>query len=71
VPITFLSKYNPDQFEILGITQRTDDPYKTKKYSSSELPNANDLNARGVLIINGIHRSVYARILIRHRKRSK
>jgi hypothetical protein len=71
VPISFLDKYNPGQFELLGITERTDDPYKTKKYSTADLPNANDLNARGVLIVDGVHRSVYARILIRHRKPAK
>jgi hypothetical protein len=34
VPITFLSKYNPDQFEILGITKTWDDDsgLKTKFY---------------------------------------
>ena len=34
VPITFLDKYNPDQFEILGITQRGchDEKLETKKY---------------------------------------
>lgn len=34
VPITFLSKYNPDQFEILGITKTWDDNsgLKTKVY---------------------------------------
>lgn len=34
VPITFLDKYNPDQFEVLGITQSWDDPagLKTKQY---------------------------------------
>lgn len=34
VPITFLSKYNPDQFEILGITKTWDDArgLKTKTY---------------------------------------
>lgn len=68
VPISFLSKYNPDQFEILGITERTDDPYKTKKYTREEYSNANDLNARGVIITDGKPRSVYARILIRHMK---
>lgn len=67
VPITFLDKYNPDQFELLGITQRNDDPYKIKKYSTLEYPNANDLNARGVLIVNGKPKSIYARILIRNK----
>ena len=65
VPITFLDKYNPEQFEILGITQRNDDPYKIKHYTVDEYKNANDLNARGVLIINGAPKSIYARILIR------
>lgn len=65
VPISFLDKYCPEQFEIIGITQRNDDPYKTKKYTTKEYSNANDLNARGVIIINGKPKSMYARILIR------
>ena len=68
VPITFMDKYNPDQFEILGITQRNDDPYKIKKYTIAEYSNANDLNARGVLIVNGKPKSIYARILIRRKR---
>ena len=71
VPISFLDKYNPEQFEILGITQRNDDPYKTKQYTTSEYPNANDLNARGVIIIDGKPKSMYARGLIKHRKPAK
>lgn len=67
VPISFLDKYNPDQFEILGITQRNDDPYKLKRYSTKDYANANDLNARATLLIDGVLRSVYARILLRHR----
>ena len=68
VPITFLDKYNPEQFEILGITQRNDDPYKIKKYTTEEYKNANDLNARAVLIINGTPKTMYARILIRRKQ---
>jgi hypothetical protein len=67
VPVSFLEKYSPDQFEILGVTQRNDDPYKIKRYSTKEYPNANDLNARGVKIVDGKPKAVYARILIRHR----
>lgn len=67
VPITFLDKYNPEQFEILGITQRNDDPYKTKYYTVDEYKNANDLNARSVLIIDGKPKSMYARVLIRRK----
>ncbi|MDD5952019.1 MAG: adenine-specific methyltransferase EcoRI family protein [Bacteroidales bacterium] len=65
VPITFLDKYCPEQFEIMGITQRNDDPYKIKQYSVQEYKNANDLNARGVIMIDGKPKSIYARILIR------
>ena len=65
VPISFLDKYCPEQFDILGVTQRNNDPYKLKKYSTKQYANANDLNARGVIIINGVPKSMYARILIR------
>jgi hypothetical protein len=70
VPISFLEKYSPEQFEILGITQRNDDPYKTKRFTSSEYKNANDLNARAVVMVDGKPKSVYARILIRHKSRN-
>lgn len=69
VPISFLDKYCPEQFEILGVTQRNDDPYKIKKYSVKEYKNANDLNARGVIVINGIPKSMYVRILIRKKQK--
>jgi hypothetical protein len=65
VPISFLDKYSPEQFEILGITQRNDDPYKTKQYTKAEYSNANDLNARGVIIVNGIPKAMYARVIIK------
>lgn len=68
VPITFLDKYSPEQFEILGVTQRNDDPYKTKYYTKEEYANANDLNARGVIIIDGKPKSMYARVLIRKKQ---
>ena len=34
-PITFLDKYNPEQFEIIGLTQRGchDESLETKKYN--------------------------------------
>ena len=45
VPISFLSKYNPDQFEILGITKTWDDNagLKTKLY-----PQQSQVSAEGV-----------------------
>jgi len=69
VPISFLNKYSPEQFEILGITQRNDDPYKIKNYTTADYPNANDLNARGVIIINGKPKAMYARVLIKRKKK--
>ena len=68
VPITFMDKYNPDQFEVLGITQRNDDPYKTKRYTKADYPNANDLNARGIIITDGKPKAIYARILIKNKR---
>ena len=68
VPTSFLDKYCPEQFELLGITQRNDDPYKTKKYTVAEYKNANDLNARGVIMVDGLPKPMYARILIRKKQ---
>ena len=66
VPITFLDKYNPNQFEILGITDRDNNSgLKTKEYSLADLPNAGDLNRRGVIRIGGQHKPTYVRLLIR------
>lgn len=65
VPITFLDSYRPDDFQILGITQRNDDPYKLKRYTTKEYKNANDLNARGTVVVDGTPISIYPRILIR------
>ncbi len=79
VPISFLDKYNPDQFEILGMCEN-EDLYnlKSKKYSTVECKTAYldkfgkkgtyDLNASGVIIQNGLMEKVYQRVLIRHRK---
>jgi len=77
VPISFLDKYNPDQFEIVGTTESNDpdNAYRTRVYTSQECrdayrarfgkPGVYDLNASGV--VDGV--KVYKRILIRHRAR--
>lgn len=79
VPISFLDKYSPEQFEILGMCEN-EDLYrmKTKKYTTAECKQAYldkfgkkgtyDLNASGVIIRNGLHEKVYQRVLIKHRK---
>ena len=65
VPISFLDKYCPEQFELLGVTQRNDDPYKIKKYTTNEYKNANDLNARAAILVDDVPKSLFPRILIR------
>ena len=78
VPITFMDKYSPEQFEILGMCEN-EDLYglKTRMYNREECQRAYlvkfgkkgtyDLNASGVLTIKGIQEKVYQRILIRRR----
>jgi hypothetical protein len=69
VPITFLDKYNPEQFEILGITDRDNNSgVKTKEYTEADVPNFGDLNRRGVIRIGNEYKPTYARLLIRHRR---
>lgn len=71
VPITFLDKYNPEQFKILGITDRDNNSgLKTKEYTEEDVPNPGDLNRRGVIRIGKEYKSTYARLLIIKRRRS-
>ena len=69
VPVTFLDKYNPNQFEILGITDR--DPknkYRAKMYTKNDSPKYNDLNRRAAIKVNGELKPTYARLLIKLKK---
>lgn len=79
VPISFLDKYSPEQFEIIGMCKNINlYDQKTKNYSTLECKQAYfdkfgkkgvyDLNASGVLMQNNILEKVYQRILIKHRK---
>ena len=77
VPISFLDKYNPEQFEIVGTTESNDrnNACRTRVYTSQECRAAYekrfgkagvyDLNASGV--VNGV--KVFKRVLIRRRAR--
>ncbi len=66
VPTTFLDKYCPDQFEILGITDRGNQyGLKTKEYTQIDTPLYGDLNRRGAIIVDGQLKSTFARLLIR------
>ena len=65
VPITFLDKYNPEQFRILGLTCRRYSPeYIIKTYTKEDAKNFNDLNGASVLLIDGEYKMTYARVLI-------
>lgn len=75
VPVTFLDKFNPNQFEIVGMCENLDlYGLKTRVYTAEECRNryfelfgkkgVYDLNASGV--ING--KKVYLRLLIKKRK---
>ena len=78
VPITYLNKYCPEQYEIVGMCEN-EDLYncKTRVYSTQECKSAYfdkfgkkgtyDLNASGVILTNGIREKVYQRILIKKR----
>lgn len=69
VPITFTLDYNPNQFEILGITDRGNEwGLKTKEYRKSEHYNASDLNRRSVLKIGETYKMQFPRILIRRKQ---
>ena len=69
VPISFLDKHSPEQFEIIGMAKRGagDPALKTRVYTAEDYSNYSDLNAGPVIIENGTPRNTYPRILIRHR----
>lgn len=82
VPISFLDKYSPEQFEIVGMCENSDlYGLKTKVFSSSECkaaylakfgkPGTYDLNASGVIFRNNQLEKVYQRVLIKKRGETK
>ncbi len=59
VPITFLDKYNPNQFEILGITDRGNVyGLTTKTYTSNDADNFSDLNRRAAYYTNVVNDTI-------------
>lgn len=67
VPISFLDKYSPEQFQILDTTERWSE-MRAKKYSKEEYSLANDLNATWVVLTDKGPIKGYKRILIRRKK---
>ena len=78
VPITFLDKYNPDQFEIIGLGISNSgieigvQPYKEehKKYRK-EVQKRGAVDGDLYMMKNGIVDVPYARIIIRNKKVQK
>lgn len=78
VPITFVDKYNPDQFQIIGLGISNSGleigvkPYKEehKKYRK-EVQKRGAVNGDLYMMKNGIVEVPYARILIKNRKPQK
>ena len=79
VPSSFLDKYCPEQFEIMGMCENIDlYALKTKVYTTAECKQAYfakfgkkgtyDMNASGVIVKNGLQEKTYQRIFIRHKK---
>ena len=70
VPVSILDKYSPQQFEILGITDR-ENLYglRTKVYTKKDSPKYGDLNRRGAIKIGNEYIPTYARILIKHKEK--
>ena len=68
VPISFLDKYCPEQFEIVGMAKRGagDPTLKSKVYTKEDYPNYSDLNATPTIKdAKGVLHNTYPRILIR------
>jgi hypothetical protein len=61
VPVTFLTKYNPDQFEIVGTSDRGGDGQIDHLYEEHD--------RRDAPVINGV--GVYKRLFIRNRHPSR
>ncbi len=78
VPITFLDRYNPDQFEIVGTLESSDpdNPARTKWYTAEDQKAAyfRRFGRKGTIPLNmsGVVKDVkvFKRILIRRRKSS-
>lgn len=69
VPISWLDKYCPEQFEIVGITERGDEyGLRSKVYTKKDSPKYSDWNCGATIHKDGKIQPVYARILIRKKK---
>lgn len=71
VPITFMDKYSPEQFEIVGINTNDKENLwgvKTRTYTPDDAKNYTILNAASVLKKGSKLKAMYARVLIRRKR---
>lgn len=70
VPISFMDKYCPEQFEIIGMAKRGagDPALKSKIYTINDYSNYSDLNATPTIWVSGKLKNTYPRILIRKKQ---
>ena len=68
VPISFMDRYDPDRFELIGLATRWSTPQLITKTYDRRSPNLRQLNAGVVLNEDGKLRPLFARILIRNKK---
>lgn len=71
VPISWVDKYCPEQFEIIGMAKRGagDPALRSRVYTKQEYTNYSDLNAGPTIMDEqGQLRNTYPRILIRKKK---
>ncbi len=68
VPITFLDKYNPDQFQIVGISTQLAEPMSRYAAKEDYAKNGKVVGGTGKLFVplgNGKHEGVYERIIVK------
>jgi hypothetical protein len=68
VPISFLDKYNPDQFEILGSSGELGKPMSGMADKGTYVQGGPSFYIANT---DGTYTRLYKRIVIRHRRRSK
>lgn len=71
VPITFMDKYNPEQFEIIGMPDRGEDMtgLRTKLYTAQDTKKYSDFNrATTIRLTDGTLINTYRRIFIRPKR---
>lgn len=67
VPLSFMDKYCPEQFEIVGITESGNNvAFKTKIYTKEDAENYSALNSRSVVLQNGKLKVLFVRVLIKN-----